>query len=98
MAGSRDEREDGDDREWRFSIEEFDDPDETGDGSREGSEEFVDSGDRDSDGDGLGGNVAGSLGLDEPLEPGEIDLENTLFVLAVVLLTIGFVASAVLAL
>jgi len=79
MAGSQDDGDDGDGREWRFALEEFDDSESEGGGE-------------------VGGNVAGALTGDEPLEPGSIDLENALFVLAGVLLAIGFLASAVLAL
>lgn len=41
------------------------------------------------------GNVAGSLERAEPLEPQEIDLENAVFVLAGVLLTLGLLASVI---
>lgn len=43
------------------------------------------------------GNVAGSLMSDQPLEAGDIDLENAFFVLLGVLLVVGLIASLLLA-
>jgi hypothetical protein len=63
------------DDEWRFSLEDLEDDQPTGEGSDDG------------------GNVAGDFLPDEALEPGEIDLENAIFVgLGVVLAGLVFVA------
>ena len=45
----------------------------------------------DSEGDG-GGNVAGSMAIDEELEAGDISTENALFVVVGVLLAVAFLA------
>ncbi|MFB6142313.1 MAG: hypothetical protein ABEJ30_03100 [Halorientalis sp.] len=62
--------DDGDD-EWRFSLSDVG-PDE--DDVRAGDDEAVAA-------DDTRGNVAGTLGLSESLEPGEPTAENALFVL-----------------
>jgi len=41
------------------------------------------------------GNIAGTLDLDKPLEPQEIDLENAIFVALGALLVIGFFVTAI---
>jgi hypothetical protein len=76
-----------DQEEWRFSLAEIEQrnaevpaADEEGNGG---------TAERDD-----GGNVAGALSPDEGIEPGEIDLENALFVLVgvavAVLAVVGF--------
>ena len=75
-AGSEDDHG-GDEQEWRFSVEELDGDAET----EEGDDESEDS----------GGNIAGAIAGVGPLEPGDIDLENALFVLLGVVLTVGLV-------
>lgn len=42
-----------------------------------------------------GGNVAGMLARDQPLEPGTIDVENALFVLIGVVMVVGFLVLAI---
>lgn len=70
----------GDEEEWQFSIEDLEEREETHDPA---SEEHDDR----------SGNVAGGIEHEQPLEPGEIDLENALFVTLGVLLVVGlFVA------
>lgn len=46
-------------------------------------------------GDDEGGNVAGSLDHEQPLEPGEISRENALFVVLGVLLVVVFIAAVI---
>ena len=53
---------------------------------------------REGDDEDGGGNVAGSLTSDQPLEPGDIDRENAIFVLLGVLIVVGLIASLVVAL
>jgi hypothetical protein len=69
-----------DDDEWRFSVDEFDDPEET-----EETPVWEDTGatDRPNDehGDAESDDPPSPFRLDEPLEPGDIDLENAFFVL-----------------
>lgn len=48
---------------------------------------------QDDDPDDGGGNVAGTLDREEPLEPGDISLENAAFVLLGVLIVVGLIAS-----
>ena len=64
-----------DEDEWRYSLEDLEDDQPAGEGSRNG------------------GNVAGDFLPDQALEPGEIDLENAVFVaLGVVIAGLVFVA------
>lgn len=72
------------DEEWRFSLEEID-------AMHEGDAEEQNHHNGDS-----GGNVAGSLGRHQPLEPGDIDLENALFVALGAFLVIGLIVAVVL--
>lgn len=72
--------------EWRFSIEDLPDSDGVDETSAEqatadGSEE---------------GNVAGTLERRQPLEPGDIDLENAVFVLLGASIVAGLLIGAVL--
>ena len=70
--------------EWRFTLEELDD-------EAEPQESEIDE--RDND-----GNIAGTFAHDQPLEPGDIDLENALFVVVGVLLVVGLIAATMLGL
>jgi len=65
--------------EWQFTLEELDDDQLDGDSGQ--TEES--------------GNIAGTLARDQPLEPGDIDLENAAFVLLGVLLVVGLIAAAI---
>jgi hypothetical protein len=82
-AGSEDDTED----EWRFSLEELDD-----------EAEPAESGVNEKEEDDEGGNIAGTLAHNQPLEPGDIDLENALFVVVGVLLVVGLIAATMLGL
>ncbi|MXR51693.1 hypothetical protein GRX03_08770 [Halovenus sp. WSH3] len=46
--------------------------------------------------DGSGGNIAGTLDRNQPLEPGEIDPENAVFVVLGVLIVVVLIAAAIL--
>jgi len=76
-AGSDDDTDD----EWRFTLEELDD-----------DAEQVESGVTE-DGTDDDGNIAGTLAHNQPLEPGEIDLENALFVGVGILLVVGLIVA-----
>jgi hypothetical protein len=65
------------DDEWRFSLEEI---------------ESIQANDEQTAGE-QGGNVAGSLIQREPLEAGDIDLENAVFVALGVLFVLGLLAA-----
>lgn len=72
--------------EWRFSIEDLPDSDGVDEtpaeqATADGSEE---------------GNVAGTLERRQPLEPGDIDLENAVFVLLGASIVAGLLIGAVL--
>jgi hypothetical protein len=77
-----------DDDEWRFSVDEFDDPEETEEtpvweddtaAMDQSSDEY-----RDVESD----DPPSPFRLDEPLEPGDIDLENAFFVLVGIVLVL----------
>lgn len=70
-----------DEDEWRFSLEEIDSMQENGEKAAVDDTEE-------------GGNVAGSLEHQEPLEPGDINLENAIFVALGALLVLGLIAAA----
>jgi transcription initiation factor TFIID subunit TAF12 len=73
--------DDGDDREWRFDIDEFDE--EEAEGAAVDAEDDED------------GNVAGSLfDLEDEIEPGAPTLEGTMFVVLGALATILFLLEA----
>ncbi|WP_336000099.1 DUF7312 domain-containing protein [Halorientalis halophila] len=72
-----------DDGGWKFAVEDL--PDEAGD-STDGDEQPGDE----EQGEDEGGNVAGSMVLEQPLEPGSPSLENTAFVLLGALCTVVF--------
>ncbi|SDJ50352.1 hypothetical protein SAMN05216226_104122 [Halovenus aranensis] len=74
--------QDDEDDEWRFSLDDLDDG--------EVSETATDAS---GDGD---GNIAGTLETRQPLEPGDIDLENAVFVALGVLIVVGLILGAVL--
>lgn len=78
-AGS--EPEDDAETEWRFSLEEIESMQENGD---QAADAKVDE----------EGNVAGSLEHEEPLEPGDIGIENAIFVVLGALLVLGLIAGA----
>jgi hypothetical protein len=48
--------------------------------------------------DGTGGGIAGTLEANQPLEPGDIDLENAFFVALGVLIVVGLIAGTMLGL
>lgn len=77
MASDSGDGSDGNDQ-WRFSLSDLED--ETANGDEEPSAEGTG-----------GGNITGSLGIDEELEAESISAENALFVVFGVLLAIGFV-------
>lgn len=87
MSDGSDEERDAavDSEEWRFSIDDFPDPD--------GASERPASDDHDGDDD-RDGNVAGTLETRQPLEPGDIDLENAFFVAVGILIVIGLIVGA----
>jgi hypothetical protein len=69
--------------EWRFSLDEIDamqDGDDAEQSRRNGGTE---------------GNIAGSLERNQPLEPGDVDLENAFFVALGALLVIGLIVAVV---
>lgn len=74
--------QDDEDDEWRFSLDDLDD-------GEVGETATDDSGDGD-------GNIAGTLETRQPLEPGDIDLENAVFVALGVLIVVGLILGAVL--
>jgi hypothetical protein len=74
--------QDDEDDEWRFSLDDLDDG-EVGETATDAS----------GDGD---GNIAGTLETRQPLEPGDIDLENAVFVALGVLIVVGLILGAVL--
>jgi hypothetical protein len=71
------------DEEWRFSLDEIDAMHKGDNG-----EQSHRNGDPE-------GNIAGSLERNQPLEPGDIDLENALFVVLGALLVVGLIAAVV---
>lgn len=75
------EEDEGDDK-WRFSLEEV--------GSQDDPERHVDESE-----DEPGGNVAGTLERNQPLEPGEVDLKNAAFVVLGVLIVVVLIAGAI---
>ncbi|RXK48618.1 DUF7312 domain-containing protein [Halorientalis pallida] len=67
---------------WKFELEDL---------PEEGGEEAAGLDEEDGeDGDAEEGNVAGSMVLDQPLEPGSPSMENTVFVLLGALCTVLF--------
>jgi hypothetical protein len=78
MAANPDGAE-GDEDEWRFSLEDIRERDE-------------DDPERDEDD---GGNVAGALSPADEIEAGDIDLENALFVLVGIAIAVGGLAGFV---
>jgi len=81
---TQDETEDDD--EWRFSLEDLPDSDE---GDETPAEQAT-------AGDSENSNVAGTLERRQPLEPGDIDLENAAFVALGAFIVIGLLLGAVL--
>ncbi|WP_424019896.1 DUF7312 domain-containing protein [Halorientalis pallida] len=70
---------------WKFELEDL--PEDESDGAAgadSGEDEAGEAGDGDE------GNVAGSMVLDQPLEPGSPSMENTVFVLLGALCTVLF--------
>jgi hypothetical protein len=72
----------GDDDEWKISV------DDVGPPAHEDEEA-----DATSDPE---GNIAGTLARNQPLEPGDIDLENAIFVALGVLLVVVLIVGAIL--
>jgi len=68
-----------DDEEWRFSLADIE--------QRNADAPAAEPGETD-DGEADGGNVAGTLSPEEAIEPGDIDVENALFVLVGVALAV----------
>jgi len=97
-AGPDDRADDASDSEeqWRFSVDDFPDP-ETAEAGTENAAE-VGTASENGELDGQESNVTGTLERRQPLEPGEIDPENALFVALGVLLVVGLVVGAVLGL
>lgn len=85
-TGSGDER---DEEEWRFSLEDLPDADDT-------PAESIDE--RDTEETDGTNNIAGTLETRQPLEPGDIDLENAFFVALGVLIVVGLIVGAMLGL
>lgn len=75
------EEEDADD-DWKFSLEDVS-PEEKPDPQEEQTTES-------------NGNIAGTLERNQPLEPGDIDLENAVFVVLGVLIVVILIGGAVL--
>ncbi|WP_436902227.1 DUF7312 domain-containing protein [Halovenus halobia] len=71
-----------DDEEWKISV------DDVGPPAHEDHEEATD--------EQTGGNIAGTLAHNQPLEPGDVDLENAVFVVLGVLLVVLLIAGAIL--
>jgi len=91
MAETGDDRDSESETDWKFSVDEF--PDESeGDDQRDGEEIELDA----DAGDGAEGNITGSLTSDQPLEPGDVDPENALFVLVGVALVAGLILGTIL--
>ncbi len=74
-----------DDEEWKISV------DDVGPPAHEDPEEYEEPAEENT-----GGNIAGTLGRNQPLEPGDIDLENAVFVVLGVLLVVVLIAGAIL--
>jgi len=68
---------DGEEEQWRFSLEEIDERQEA------------------AAAEDTGGNVAGSLARRQPLEPGDVNRENALFVTLGVLLIVVLIAAVI---
>jgi hypothetical protein len=79
MAAPPSEDESDGDEGWRFSV------DEVGPQDEPDAEVETET----------GGNVAGTLDRNQPLEPGNIDLENAVFVVLGVLLVVGLIVGAI---
>jgi len=71
-----------DDDEWKISVDDVGPP--AHEDPEEPTEEQTD------------GNIAGTLGHNQPLEPGDIDRENAVFVVLGVLLVVVLIAGAML--
>lgn len=78
-------QDDGEQEEWRFSLDDL--PDE-----EPGASETTDDGASSNE----DSNVAGTLDRNQPLEPGDINLENALFVALGVGIAAGLILGAVL--
>ena len=74
-----------DDEEWKISV------DDVGPPAHEESEDYDEPADGEAD-----GNIAGTLGRNQPLEPGDVDFENAAFVVLGVLLVVVLIAGAIL--
>ena len=82
MAASPSEDESDGDDGWKFSVEDVGPQDEP---------------DSNENGDGAetDGNIAGTLDRNQPLEPGDIDLENAVFVVLGVLIVVVLIVGAI---
>lgn len=78
------DEDDGDD-DWKFSVDDVSPA--AGSDSTENEQETETETD---------GNIAGTLQRNQPLEPGDIDLENAVFVLLGVLIVVVLIAGAIL--
>jgi hypothetical protein len=92
MAANPDGAE-GDEDEWRFSLEDIRERDED-DPERDEDIRERDEDDPERDEDD-GGNVAGALSPADEIEAGDIDLENALFVLVGIAIAVGGLAGFV---
>jgi hypothetical protein len=77
--------EDQDDDGWKFSVEEVGPQDERTSAENEDKTESE-----------PGGNVAGTLQRNQPLEPGDIDPENAAFVILGVVVVLVLIVGAIL--
>lgn len=93
-----------DDEESQSILEGVDEPDRPAgvDNGRQPEEEWRFSVDEfpdvDGSGDGTGSNVTGTVERRQPLEPGEIELENAFFVALGAVLVLGLIVGAALGL
>lgn len=79
-AGSDNEGSD----EWRFSLDEVGEETEQAEAEEDDATETEDE-----------GNIAGEFIPRGPLEPGEIDLENAVFVVLGAVLVVGLIVAAI---
>ncbi|MFT4923650.1 MAG: hypothetical protein ACI8XM_002879 [Haloarculaceae archaeon] len=69
----------GDDEEWDFTLADIEERESDENGETEPESETAED---------SGGNVAGSFGPAEQIEPGDVDLENAVFVIVGVALAV----------
>lgn len=81
-APPKEDENDGDDEGWKFSVDDV---------GPQNEQDVPASANGETD-----SNVAGTLQRDQPLEPGDIDLENAVFVVLGVLVVVVLIAGAIL--